>query len=878
MFSKLILLNSAKFSKAVIDLGQDLQTVQLVGNNRYGKTSILNALNFLFVPDPRQLGTLFGDHTFQQTLDYYFPSENNSFILYEIYKNGFFTILVKTNSGKLAYYKYNQEYKDEYFFDKNNRLLKFTEIQANFLISPFELEQINNSQDYLNFAYSRDKKKNSCVVWLEKTVKSKGLSNPFTEMYKCLIKPKLINNETLKEALITCDNRNEKYDLEFSKGTETDLLTLQRYLDEVKRIKEISIDFFSFKKLVDDVNSKQTIIEELYYVFLNLYETEILVLDGRIKDCDTQIQLLDSKLKSKLIPELKDFIEKKGIENQKQRTCEDQQKKLENKLKEIGKLETLEFLKHQKDNLDKERTEKEFESKKIEKENSTEAGILNEISKTKTELKHINNDIIGNSDKLIQHISNDEKTRQLLNRILTDEVKRLPQISVITKIKTLTQTFNIEDGKIDISALSPLPFETIEELHKRRGNCEKKLNNLTITLNVIQDREKFEKELQEIKDKIEKTERKIRLLGEEEGIRTELGKEKKNETNTKADIQALGKQIETVEGKITDAENDCDKYKSKKLENELLRNNLLSEYNNLKLKEIFPKSNQSERIDIDDLVKELNKRCNEVESLKERKKDKFNELKKRSDKHTIEEIFIQEIEEEITTLQQKEDSIQGLLQSLAERFSNPADRLLKGFQEFQDNFIRSFNTQLSKIRISDRGDIKLIIKPVAELIEDIKTLREIRELKPDDLFAQSSNNKDGLTLLKKWLEADKKVNFENLFDIEAQILVEGKTRKIDFGKEVESGGTNRMLKFIIFLSIIKKLVINTLDNRIPFCIDETLMIDTQNQEQLIRFCVENHFLPIFAAPEPVKSNIDRFYYLMPNSKGDKMFVINTKKI
>lgn len=202
---------------------------------------------------------------------------------------------------------------------------------------------------------------------------------------------------------------------------------------------------------------------------------------------------------------------------------------------------------------------------------------------------------------------------------------------------------------------------------------------------------------------------------------------------------------------------------------------------------------------------------------------------------------------------------------------------MREFKQFQDNFIRPFNTQLSKIRISDIEEIKLIIKPTKELVDDIETLSKIKELRPNDLFYQNTDNKDGLALLQNWLTREKKVFFEELFSIEAQIVVEGKTREVDFSKEIESGGTNRMLKFIIFLSIIKKLVVNSIDNRIPFCIDETLMIDTQNQEEMIRFCNENQFLPIFAAPEPVKSNIDRFYYLMPNAKGDKMFVIDRKQ-
>lgn len=695
-------------------------------------------------------------------------------------------------------------------------------------------------------------------------------------MYKCLVQPKLINNDSLKEALISADNRKENYDLEFSKGKEGDLLTLQRYLDEVRKIREISEEFMLFKKLVNDYNTKKIIIDELFFVFSTLYETEITQIDLRIKDYGLQIDLSNSKSKQYREQE-KQLSEQKGKKRGEIETSEKEQRKLENQLKEIEQLEPLQFLEQQLENLEKQRADKEFELQKIKKENATEFNVQQEITKLNKELININNDISGNSDKLIQHISSDEKIRKLLNRILTEDIKRLPKSAVLKQITKLNQTLNIEDGTIDISNISPLAFETIEELKAKEEVLKSKNQNLKITLQVIQDRGKFEKELEATKNSIKDATKKIELLAKEKDIRIELENVLKLIKNIKIQFQEIETEIDKINDQITTEVNNSENYKSKLSENTNRRKKLFEDYENIKLKQIFPKSNQSDRTDIDAIIKELNIYINEIERLKERKNEKLNDLKRRSDKHTTEEIFIQEIEEEITTIQQKEESINGLLQSIADQFSNPADRLLKGFQEFQESFIRPFNTQLSKIRISDIEEIKLIIKPTVELIKNIETLREIKELRPNDLFYQSINNKDGLALLKDWLTREKKVFFEELFSIEAQILVEGKTRKIDFSKEIESGGTNRMLKFIIFLSIIKKLVVNSIDNRIPFCIDETLMIDTQNQEEMIRFCNENHFLPIFAAPDPVKSNIDRFYYLMPSAKGDKMFVINRKQ-
>ena len=876
MLSKLILLNSAKFSKAILDFDKDLKTVQLVGGNRFGKTSLLNSLNFLFVSDSRQLANLFGDHTLQQTLNYYFPTDSKSFILYEMYKNRFFTIIAKTDNGKISYYKYDKAYEDKHFFDENNKLRTFKEIQVYFLTTGIVLEGIGSGQDYLNFAYKREKV-NNCVVWLEKTVKFNGSNNAFTEMYKCLVKPKLINNDTLKEALIAADNKNEKYDLEFSKSKEGDLLSLQRHLGDVNRIKAIKDEFLLFKKIVDDYNSKQNIISELFGVFSNLYENEISQIEFRLKDCFIQIQILENNLKNTLRPQEKQFISDEATKKEKLWNCENEQRKLKNQLEVIGKIEPKQFLELQLENLDKERADKEFELTKIEKESITLEGNTYKINTTNKEIENLKNDISGNSDKLIQHISSDEYTKQILNRILTDEVKRLPKNCVLIPISSISESFKISDGIINIKNLVPLEFDTLEILNEKLENLQNKLANFEITQKIIKDHNQFTIELQDIKTNITITTDKLGLIKQEQSIRDDLAKAIANYKNLSIDIKEISKNIDITGTSIIGETEKIKLYETTEAENRNRKKNLIDAYDEFKSKQILSKSIQSERTDINNVIKELNNRIGELENLRYRKNERLTDLQKRSGKSLTEELFIKEIEEDIITLEQKEDSINGLLQNIAEQFSNPADRLLQGFQGFQDVFIRTFNTKLSQIKISDIEEIKLIIKPTSELIKDIQTLREIRELQPTDLFYNNNNNRDGLSLLRTWLTNEKKILFHELFDIEAQIIVNGKSRKIDFSKEIESGGTSRMLKFIIFLSIIKKLIINSHDNRIPFCIDETLMIDTKNQEEMIRFCIKNHFLPIFAAPEPVKSNIDRMYYLMPNDKGDKMFVINAKQ-
>jgi energy-coupling factor transporter ATP-binding protein EcfA2 len=73
---KLILINAGRYDYAEVELGS---TMQIVGPNNTGKTSLINTLQFLYLDDRRQMD--FG-HSPEATRDYYFPNQY-SYVLFE---------------------------------------------------------------------------------------------------------------------------------------------------------------------------------------------------------------------------------------------------------------------------------------------------------------------------------------------------------------------------------------------------------------------------------------------------------------------------------------------------------------------------------------------------------------------------------------------------------------------------------------------------------------------------------------------------------------------------------------------------------------------------------------------------------------------------
>lgn len=74
---KIILIQAGKYDYAEVDLDG---TLQIVGGNNVGKTTLINTLPFLYVDDRSKMS--FGRYSLDETLAYYFRSQY-SYVLFE---------------------------------------------------------------------------------------------------------------------------------------------------------------------------------------------------------------------------------------------------------------------------------------------------------------------------------------------------------------------------------------------------------------------------------------------------------------------------------------------------------------------------------------------------------------------------------------------------------------------------------------------------------------------------------------------------------------------------------------------------------------------------------------------------------------------------
>ncbi len=861
MLTSLTILNSKVYGKAEIRLN-DCDSLQLVGPNNIGKSTLIYALNFLFIVDGNKMtfsGQRRGD---KETLHHYFPNPNQSYIVFEIFKKSYYCILVKRNSdSELEYFRFNSEYKESYFVDSNKKLLKFDEVQETMIAQGIELTPFKDKREVFNMVYQRGRRNNG-VVWLDENVKTDGLSNNFSRIYRYLINTKLITNKNLKEALIVADNRENEV-LNFSQKNKKDIIDLRKINNEIRNLKSVKNEFDEFREVVSHYNAKAKIISQLYYGFTANYESTLPTLQSQLVERNQNIAKINTEINEGLIPQKADYDRKIGGKE-----TEIQNKALllnekEIELNVINSFDPVELLNESLLNYDQKRKEVESRITMVEIQKLNSKQIEHKIEVLKESIFRFENQVKNYGDLLINKISGNKDNRKLLNAILSEQVKSLPGEQVLKAIHEVSERFKIFDGEIDLSANIVLQdFKSVEEIKEELSEYKVELKNQEALLEVVKDIEKSQNELFQINAEIDSVRAKIQrihtkpfLLKTIEKLKSELNILNEEKQKLEAEQNKLAQSIAKCQLEVQDIISDKDKRES--------RIKVLQEYK--QTLDAFGLAGEEFETsdDLDNLYKKVQINMSDRHDLKANKDKLFEKLRdKLQSTFADEQDFIKYVEEEIALIEDKERSISSLLENISAQFANPAYTLLKRYEEFKEFVYNKFNTKLSQARISDIESLTIELMDNKKLVEEVKKISQIQQVRGQMMF--DFDHSENLKVLDNYLDSGKKIEFDDLFDITLHLTRKGVTKNVDLGEQIESDGTDKMIRLIIIMNIINRLAINDDENRIALFIDEVATIDKQNRPELVRFCKEHHFIPIFAAPDAV-AGFGKYYFIYPSA-------------
>ena len=224
------MINAGNFIHANLTL--DEKSIQLAGRNNKGKTSLLWTLLYLFVVDRKK--TLHPDYSFKETLNFYFRSQEKSFIVYEGFdeKKGYFYMLLKRDGDTIKYYFAKKKFSID-FVVKDGKVLSFKEVLGNpetGITTP--LKDIN---EILARVIS-SKKGDIGFLRLES---SKGGSRRFPELYKHLFRSSRNDSDILKNGImVALGNKEERIDFKNDIGHD-ERIKWERELREINKLKNI---------------------------------------------------------------------------------------------------------------------------------------------------------------------------------------------------------------------------------------------------------------------------------------------------------------------------------------------------------------------------------------------------------------------------------------------------------------------------------------------------------------------------------------------------------------------------------------------------------------------------------------------------------------
>lgn len=867
MLKRLVILNSDIYSKADIELG-DCDSLQIVGPNNIGKSTLIYALNFLYIIDGKQMtfsGNRTGDKT---TFNHYFPSISSSYIVFEIFKKRYYCILVKKNAeGSLDYYKIDSDFKEEQYFKQlpeGQTLKKFDSLLADFSSSGVEHTKFPNRRDLFNFVYQKGRKNNG-VVWLNDSSSQdqREITNNFSKIYRYLINSKLIDNKTLKESLIIADNK-ENEQVEFSKKNQKDIQTLLKHNREIKVIKSIQKSFGDFKESVNQYKAKNQILSEIVFAFDNQYSTAYIDLNTKVLEKKNEKDKKRLELNEELKPKQSSLTETIGglkvTITQKQSSID----YLKEKITKIKSYEGLEFLNQSLSNLDNERKNIESRLTQIENQNLNSREIEAKIFRNAQDISKLQGQIETYSNLLIHQISKNAKNKELLNAILSDSITALPKENIESSIEKLSDVMKIFDGAISIPKdFKGKPIASIDDLRVRKDEAikEKEINEQLLP--IAKNLEKYRSELLKVQQKIKEVSRKIDELNSLPGLEKDMTKEEgeqkdliqqKDDTEkllrlTEEQINRVSQAIEILTRDISQQESRISRIQEWKVKIEQSG-----------IKPLEHQTNES----LDNLFKNFERNFGERDEIKNRKERLFESLKAKTETvFASEEEFIKYLDSELATIDDKQKSIDALLKNISTQFSIPCKTLHSKFQEFEAFINNQFNSKIRKIKISDIDSLNIEILPNENLIKDLKKIMEIRDLTSELIFDDQSEN---LNVLNRYLDNQSVIEFKDLFDIKLHLDKKGHHKVVDLRNQIESDGTDKMIRMVIIMSIIHQIVINDEENKIVIFVDEIGTIDEANRLEILNFCKENNFVPISAAPLHPYDGFDK-YYLVRRSTG-----------
>ncbi|EKO3693735.1 hypothetical protein P0F02_001807 [Vibrio metschnikovii] len=882
-FQRLALIGSAGYQRAELPLDD---SVSLIAPNNHGKTSLINALQFLLIIDQRRMD--FGSHSVEKARRFYFPN-NSAYILLEV-------ILPQTGSvvfgcvGKGVGHEYEYfAYQGELNLD-DYRLADGHIVSQNKLVNHLASHQHRvyryNDRDFRHLIYGGAKSKRSSdidftVFKLEHVSDARSFQQVLT---KTLRLDKL-NSSDVKDYLIKIFSRelpNASIDFkqEWEKAFQDINLEREQYLAAVNNlaaIEELEHKFQRTLSLRGKIASSQSKVNQL----LQDWHGHVQTMTEKLSKQKNRLENTQNELRNQDIARAEARSELNNKLTDLKRT-EEQHQELQTRFALIPNPAYLES----QLNLAKQHYEEQT-ALCIQSQRSSSSDLARQLKERTEKRQRLETQRQTLDDNLYLHLSKLLQAHELekLNKVLSQQVMQRSPSHYVLDINQLREILSGETASsITVSGLTlslddliPQHIQkTEQELVEELDSVNQQINSLTELLEISQQREVAEKKKNELHRVVRECEQAIadyRQLEQltanqpqrlEQKIKFEQDLSAINAAlnSAKDNYQALTDQINQVSEQLSQLTLDnasVEKLKKQRIDDQALFTALVEQPHtpwiateewSLELLPIRLEQYIEDCRELDKLAKELRQIKNE---LVQKGLTKFHMASTQDEELKGIIQFSHCLDDEKQALERKARSaVVNVTASLRE--------LRSGLLALQSK-MKEFNRLISHRQLSDLKTFK--IEPVEEsqLVAAMNVLIHQAEQTESgqsfDLFDQASILDDAdLERAKNTLieegNARQGLRVADLFRLEFVVAKQGQQQEsFEDIDSAASNGTVLMAKLVTGLAMLYLMQDKRHQMKAVCYLDEALALDTKNQANLIEIAEQFGFALIFASPAPL---------------------------
>ena len=881
-FQKLVLLNSAGYSRAELPLDD---SVSIIAPNNTGKTSLINALQFLLILDKRHMD--FGAHSVENSRRFYFP-DNSAYILLEVLLPSGMAVIGCVGKGlshDYEYFAYQGSLDlDDYRLDNGNlvaqpkliaRLFErgkpakiYPQADLRALLYGNRQKQRSDDPDFTIFPLEFTSQAATYQRILTRTLRldrldSKEVKNYLLEIFKNDLQDRNVDFKSEWDKSFADVNYDKtQYDVVFRNRT---LITAMEDSQQTRR--GLRGRIILWRPLIEQGLNNW----EMYYN-ATAEQTQ-----QRLQALSAETQALEYRQKT---------IYKDQAETE---SAVKEQQKIEQRSQELTVrfqfVNDLMSLQNQRQNLQEQRDELVRIIKNAEQQQSPDAikrsiaKISKELTDLHRQLASLNNNLYLQLQKLLPTDSFELLTRLLAKSVLSlpvteDSAVKLNDSAAFQSFATRlkgnlsAQRLELPGLSLDLSALEP-------NLAIKTGDCERQLTewqNLLQTVETLTKQKLQQNELERQIDELDadiKDYKELLLMqtGAVERLQTitdllqKLAALKQEESTLTAKKDAITQTQATVKTEQDDLFNQNRRINNARHQ----RQDQQPPFDFLEQLPFLPCMEAAELVmpTLADRIESYNRDCQKLKQIDDELIRQLGELHRDGmNKFQTQDSAEQELDvlfNYTAQLNQEQEAIERKARSAVVQVAAIL-RDLRDSLETLKRRMREFNSKINKRQLSDLKVFKIEPREEEALVKAIQTListsEQVESGNSFDLFDHNAVLDDkeltkAKDLLIKEGEARGGLRVEHLFRLVFIIAKENQTpAEFEDIDSAASNGTVLMAKLITGLAMLNQMQDPRKAIKTACYLDEAASLDQRNQRNLIEIAAEFGFTLIFASPEP----------------------------